>query len=215
MRKLVIAGGDGIGLIAADIARINGSHEIIGFLNDRKNVGDKIGRFKTYDVVGTVGDCQQLLTDPDVDIFIAYVGITDEKKTFEQIQNLQIPMDRRPTLIHPTAYFNEETSKIGVGVLMAPYSQLSPDVELEDSAILLANSFVGHNSTVGQHTHIATNAVVGGYVQIGKFCHIGSNSTIRENVKIGDFVVVGAGSVVLSQCGDSKIYAGNPARQIR
>lgn len=215
MRKLVILGGDGIGLIAADIAETNGSHLVLGFLNDMKDIGSTIGRFKRYPVLGKTTQVAEFLQDPEVDIFVAILGMTNEEFVFRKISALDIPDDRRPSLIHPRAYFNQEMTKIGAGVLMAAYSQLSPDVELKENAILLGNSFVGHNSVVGRHAHLATNSVVGGYISVGKFCHIGSNSTIREKVNIGDFVLIGAGSVVLSDCRPSSIYAGNPARFLR
>lgn len=215
MSKLIILGGDGIGLIAADIAETTGSHEVLGFLNDVKDVGSSIGRFKKYPVLGKTNQVGGFLREPDVDAFVAMVGMTNEEAVFKKITALGIPGNRRPSLIHPTAYFNPEMTKIGDGVLMAAYSQLSPDVELKENAILLANSFVGHNSVVGEHAHLATNSVVGGYVSVGRFCHIGSNSTIREKVTVGDFVLVGAGSVLLSDCEPSSIYAGNPARLLR
>jgi acetyltransferase EpsM len=215
MRKLIILGGDGIGLIAADIAETNKSHHVLGFLNDNQERGSKIGKFKTYPVLGKTTDVGQFLQDPEIDVYIAIVGMTNEEEVFHKIEALGIPHDRRPTLIHPKAYFNPEMTKIDSGTLLAAYSQLSPDVELRKNSILLANSFVGHNSVVGEHTHLATNAVVGGYISIGKFCHIGSNSTIREKVYIRDFVLIGAGSVVISDCERSRIYAGNPARFLR
>ena len=65
------------------------------------------------------------------------VGMTKEEDTFQKIENLSIPQSRRPRLIHPKAYFNPEMTKIGSGVLMAAYSQLSPNVELKENAILL------------------------------------------------------------------------------
>ncbi|WP_300056773.1 acetyltransferase [Sulfitobacter sp.] len=215
MRNLVILGGDGIGLIAADIAETIGSHKVIGFLNDTKEVGQSIGRFKRYPVLGKTSEVGTFLQDQSVDIYVAMVGMTNEEAVYNKIEQFKIPQDRRPTLIHPAAYFNSEMTRIGNGTLMAAYSQLSPDVELKENAILLGNSFVGHNSVVGEHSHIATNAVVGGYITVGKFCHIGSNCTIRERVKIGDFVLIGAGSVVISDCDRASIHAGNPARFLR
>lgn len=214
MRKLIILGGDGIGLIAADIAETMGSHEVLGFLNDGKDVGSSIGQFKKYPVRGKTNEVGRFLCDAGVDVFVAMVGMTNEEAVFKKITALGIPQHRRAKLIHPMAYFNPEMTKIGDGVLMAAYSQLSPDVELKDNAILLANSFVGHNSVVGEHAHLATNSVVGGYVSVGKFCHIGSNSTIREKVMIEDFVLVGAGSMVLKNCKSNSVYAGNPAREL-
>ncbi len=215
MKKLIILGGRGIGMIAASVANDLGDYEVLGFLNDFVPIGDKIGKFKGYNVIGHSSDVTKYLEDENVCFFIGYVGIKSEKEVFEKILNLGIPSNRFATLIHPTAIIPKGFCQIGNGVLMAPLSQLSPDTTIEDNCILLPNSFLGHDSTMKRFSHITSNSVVGGNVIIGKAAHIGTNATIRENVVIGDFSLVGSGSVVLNNVPENTIVAGNPARIIR
>jgi acetyltransferase EpsM len=215
MKKLVIFGGSGIGMIAASIAEDIGSHEVLGFLNDAIPEGNEIGKYKKHPVIGKTEKYLELLTDPNIDFFIAYVGLQNEKETFEKIKKFKIPKNRWATLIHPSAVIPEKYCSIGNGVLIAPLAQLSPDVTLNDHCILLANSFVGHDSTLDVFAHIATNGVVGANVHVGKAVHIGSNSTVREKIHIGDFALVGSGSVILNDVPSNSIFIGNPGRLLR
>lgn len=215
MKKLVILGGNGIGMIAASIANDLGHYKVIGFLNDVLPVNTLIGKYNTIPVIGSTNDLSAYLEDDNTLIFVAYVGMQNEKSVYEKLESLNIPSSKYATLIHPSAIIPKGFCKIGNGVLMAPLSQLSPDTTIEDNCILLPNSFVGHDSTLMRFAHIATNAVVGANVVVGRACHIGSNATIREKIKIGDFSLVGAGAVVLNDVIENSIVVGNPAKLLR
>ena len=212
MKKLVILGGSGIGMLAASIANDLGCYDVIGFLNDVVEKDELIGKFKKFPVIGKTTDLKHYLTMKDYYFFIAYVGLKNEKDTYEKIIELQVPPERFASLIHPTAIIPKGMCTIGNGVLFAPLSQLSPDTTISDNCILLGNSFVGHDSFLAHFAHIATNSVVGANVKIGKAVHIGSNATIREKITIGDFALIGAGSVVLRNVETNSVIIGNPGR---
>ena len=215
MKKLVIFGGSGIGMIAASVAIELGTHEVLGFLNDHVPPGEKIGRFCNFPVLGGTDHYLTLLNDPDLEFFIAYVGLSNLKETFEKVNSLVIPTDRFATLIHPSAILPKGMCSIGKGVLISPLVQLSPDTYIEDNCILLAQSFVGHDSRLKRFADIATNGVVGANVTVGCGVHIGSNATVRENVQIGDFALIGSGSVVLNDVPSNSVMVGNPAHLLR
>jgi len=215
-KKLVILGGSGIGMIASFIAKITKEYEVIGFLNDIIEVGKYIGKYHIkIPVIGRTDDIITYLKMKNIFFFIAYVGLENEKNTFYKIMNLDIPIKRFASLIHPTAIIPYGYCKIGHGVLFAPFTQLSTDTFISDNCILLANSFVGHDSYLDRFAHVATNGVIGANVHIGKGVHIGSNATIREKIVIGNFSLVGAGSVVLKDVESNCIVVGNPARILK
>ena len=215
MKKLIILGGSGIGMIAASIANDLRYFEVLGFLNDIIEPGTEIGKYKKIKVIGRTEDINKYLKLKNAYFFIAYVGLKREKETYKKIASFTIPPDRYATLIHPTAIIPRGFCSIGNGVLFAPLSQLSPDTYISDNCILLANSFVGHDSFLDRFAHVATNGVIGANVQVGKAVHIGSNVTIREKIKLGDYSLIGAGSVVLNDVPENAIVAGNPAKILK
>ena len=215
MKKLIILGGRVIGMIAASVANDLGTYQVLGFLNDVVPVGENVGKYKQYPVIGTSNDAKNYVDDEDIFFFIGYVGMKNEKDVFNKITSLGIPRNKFATLIHPTAIIPKGFCSIGNGVLMAPLSQLSPDTTLEDNCILLPNSFLGHDSTMKRFSHITSNSVVGGNVTIGRGAHVGTNATIRENITIGDFALIGSGAVVLNDVQENSIVVGNPAKTLR
>lgn len=215
MKKLVILGGSGIGMIAASVAQDLGNYEVLGFLNDVIEPGTMIGKYRKVPVLGKTDDLPKYLAQKDTMFFIAYVGLQNEKDTYHKIESLQIPIDRFATLIHPTAIIPKGFCGIGEGVLFAPLCQLSPDTTVSDNCILLPNSFLGHDSFMDRFAHVATNGVVGANVKIGKAVHIGSNATIREKITIGDYSLIGAGSVVLKDVPENSVIVGNPGKVLK
>lgn len=215
MKKLIILGGRGVGMWAAAIANELGTYEVLGYLNDVVPVGQKIGLFKGYNVLGTSHDIDKFMKDEDVYFFIGFFGLQKEEATYNKINNLNIPKDRLATLIHPTAYVPTGFCSIGKGVLVAPYARICPDSIIEDNCILMSGSLIGHDSTMKKFSHLAADCIVGGNVTLGCGAHVGTNATIRENVNIGDFSLIGSGSVVLKDVPKNAIVVGNPATILR
>lgn len=216
MKKVVILGGTGAGMIAASIINRKSNLEVLGFLNDNINNGKKIGRNKKkYEVIGNTNDINKVLENKNTYAFVAYEGISNPHRSYEAWKSLDIPKSKYINIIDDMSVMPEGFSEIGVGVMFAPFAQISPDSKISDNCMLLGNAFVGHDSFIDEFSHITTNSVVGAHVHVGKGVTIGMNSTIRGRVKIGDFSLVGAGSVVLEDVPPNTIVAGNPAKVIK
>jgi len=214
MKSVVVMGGKGIGVIAAHVIDDLPDMQFLGFLNDGKKEGDTEGKYKKLLVVGKSDDVHNFISDKKVFVLLAYKTMKKERLMWDKLVNLDIPREKFINVIHPTAYIPTDYCEIGQGVLMAPYVQLSVDTKISDNCLLLANSFIGHDSTLDRYVSVANHATVGARVLIERGCHIGTNSTIRQGVKIGEFSIIGMGSVVLQDVPPNSIVVGNPGKVI-
>jgi acetyltransferase EpsM len=213
-KKVVVLGGEGAGIIATTIIEKHSDLQFEGFINDVVPVGSMIGKLKKFPIIGKSEDVLKFIEKDDTFVFVAYIGMTNEKKVFDKLIQMNIPSEKFINLIDPTSVVPEGFCSIGNGVLIAPLAQLSVDTVIADNCILLGNSFIGHNTILQRYVSVSNNATVGANVHVGKAVHIGSNATIREKVTIGDFSLVGMGSVVLKDVPPNSIVAGNPAHVI-
>ena len=215
MKKVIILGGSGAGMIAASVAERIPGVDVIGFLNDNIEKGGTVGDIKKFPVIGKTSETERFMEDKDIYFFVAYEGIRDPYRSYNAWKNLKIPKERYINLIDTRAGIPKEYLDMGCGIMAAPFVQISPDTTVSDNVMLLGNAFVGHNSYIGEFSHITTNAVVGAFVHVGKGVTVGMNATIRDRVHIGDFSLIGAGSVVIEDVPPNSIVVGNPARVLR
>ncbi len=215
MKKVVVLGGKGIGMIAAAIIDRLADVELIGLLNDGVPIGSTQGRFKRVPVIGTSEDVHRYIADPDVYALVAYKTMKEEKEMWEKLQRLNIPREKLINVIHPSVQIPDGYCYIGNGVMMVPEVQIGVDTHISDNCILLAKSFIGHDSTLDRYVTVANHASIGAEVHVGKAVHIGSNATIAAGVTVGDFSLVGIGAVVLKDVPPNAIVAGVPAKVLR
>lgn len=62
---------------------------------------------------------------------------------------------------------------------------LEEDTVIGDDGFFMANSHVGHNSVVGDHTIVANGALIGGHVTVGDRAFISGNVAIHQFTRIG------------------------------
>ena len=211
MKKVAVWGSS---TIIAPIIDVLSHLRLAEVLNDNIPVGDAEGRFTKNYVTGTSEKIPELLKDKDMNFVFTAMTMKNKRAVWNKAVSFGILRERFVNIIHPSAIILNNYCKIGKGVIMAPYSQLSPDVSIGDHCILYANSFVGHGSMLEPYVVVANNASIGGNVYIERGAHIGSNSSIIEGITIGEFSVVGIGSVVLKDVPPNTIVAGCPAKKI-
>jgi acetyltransferase EpsM len=213
MKKLVIIGGTGNGTVAAstveDINAVEKEWDIIGFLNDFETepiVG--------YPVLGKIdrATAQKLLAD---DVYFLYTLISAKLnfKFLHKLTDLEIPIERFATVIHPTAVISK-FARIGYGVSIQPFVSVGPGVTLGNHIQIFAQSLIGHNSTLDDYSYVANNACVGAHVHLKEGAYLGTNCSLLENVTLGEWSLVGMGAVVLKDVSPYTKVVGNPARVI-
>ena len=214
MKKLIIIGGMGNGTVALstveDINIVKKEWEIIGFLNDFET--EPINGFP---VVGKIDHIttKKFLKNDDVYFLYTLISTKLNFKFLHKLTDLQIPIERFATIIHPTAVISK-FAKIGYGVSIQPCVSVGPNVTIGNHIQIFAQSLIGHNSTLDDYSYVANNACVGAHVHLKEGAYLGTNCSLLENVTIGKWSLVGIGTVVLKDVPPYTKAAGNPARII-
>lgn len=107
-----------------------------------------------------------------------------------------------------------QSSSIGVGAILCPYSVVTRDVEIGTHCQLNIGVTVGHDCRIGDFFTAAPGARISGNVIIGNRVYVGSNAVIKEKVTICDDVTIGAGAVVVKDIIEPGTYVGIPAKKI-
>jgi serine O-acetyltransferase len=84
------------------------------------------------------------------------------------------------------------------------------------SLVIHSNASIGNNCNISQCVTIGYSASPGreGCPEIGDNVFIAPNAVIAGRIKVENHVAIGANSVVLNDCHEHKVYAGNPAKAI-
>lgn len=214
MKKLIIIGGYGNGTVVAqiveDINRQKPQWDLMGFLNDFEK--DPING---YPVLGGIDkdSVAQFLEDEDVYFFYALISIKNNFKSLSKLHDLNIPLERFATLIHPTAVVSKD-AQIGRNVCVQAFSIVGPNAKVGNFIQCWGHATIGHNSTVEDYAYITSNSVIGAHVHLKEGAFLGVNSTTLDRVVIGTWSVVGQHSNVIRSVPDYTKVVGNPAREI-
>jgi sugar O-acyltransferase (sialic acid O-acetyltransferase NeuD family) len=92
-----------------------------------------------------------------------------------------------------------DNSFIGEGSVINPFVEIG-------SNVIIAGSFIGHNSKIKDHCFLAAHAVALGGVTIEPYCFIGANSTIREGIVMGKECIIGAGATITKNTKERCVY---------
>lgn len=115
------------------------------------------------------------------------------------------------TLVHPAAIVASEAT-IHSGAQIMASAAVQAGAALHANCLINTGSIIDHDTTIGEHTHVAPSATICGGVTVGPSCHIGTGATIVQGMTIGKGVVVGAGATVLENVADGLVVVGTPAR---
>lgn len=202
-KKIVIIGAGGHAKVIADI--IEKSSDIVyGFLDDNKEVGEKI--IKNYKVLGKVSECMFLQSDNKDLYFIIAIGNNYIRRSIYERNNLNYY-----TAIHPNSTIGMEV-KIGEGTVVMANTCINSNTVIGKNCIINTGAIIEHDNVIGDYVHISPNATLCGTVKIEDFTHIGAGSIIKNNINITTTCTVGAGAVVIKDILEQGTYIGVPAK---
>ncbi len=125
-----------------------------------------------------------------------------------------VPLERFATIVHPTAVV-AASARLGHGVVLLSHVSIGSNAGLEDDVMVLPNSVVSHDATIGRHTCVASGVCISGGVRVGLSCYLGANASLIGNIEIGEGALVGMGSTVLRSVPPGAVVAGTPARVLK
>jgi acetyltransferase-like isoleucine patch superfamily enzyme len=208
--KLAILGGKGGGTLAAQtvraLSRAHGSHQLIGYLNDKLEIGtplfggDVVGRFDDWALLG------------DDVAFVAPLHKVGAMQTnARRIAGLDIPGSRWAALVDPAANVADNVS-IGGGSVISAMAQIGPDSSVGSHCFLRAGAIASHDVIISDCVYLGQSSVVVGYSRIETGAHIAPGAIVRDGITIGQFAIVGVGAVVTKNVPPFAIVQGVPAR---
>jgi acetyltransferase EpsM len=194
-------------MVVADILRLQGEYQLIGFLDDlnpqrhqtefcgakilggREQLGILLDQGVNHIIVG-VGDCKTRLTLADIAKCKGYL---------------------LGTAIHPSAIIARDVS-IKPGTVVAAGAVINPGSRIGENVIINTSSSVDHECVIDDGVHVCPGVHLAGNVSIGRGSWVGIGASVIHGITIGHDSLIGAGAVVVKNIPDNVVAYGNPAR---
>lgn len=208
--KLVVWGASGHAKVVADIIRLRGEYEIVGFLDDVNPLSHG-GEFFGARILGGVEQLENL-REQGVSYMIVGFGQCDARlKTAEIIKRNGFLL---ATAIHPAAVVARDVV-IPCGSVVAAGAVINPGCIIGENVIINTGARVDHDCRIADGAHICPGVVLAGNVTVGKGTWVGLGANVIEKITIGAFSFIGVGSVVTGDIPDGVAAFGSPARVTR
>lgn len=210
-KKVIIIGGEGNGGVIASCIEDNRRRFnnlewiVVGFVNDFEK--EVCG----YPVLGGTDDVKHLLKNEDFFFMWGIHMIGRNVLTERLFRKVNIPIDRFATIVHNTAFVSD-SAVLEPGVFIMSNCYVGPQAHIGLCSLMMANSIIGHNTTVGSLCHFSVGSITSSYVTIGLCSDVTLGAKVIEKRKVGDFAVAGANSLVTKDIPDYEIHIGSPAK---
>jgi len=209
-QKLVIWGASGHAMVVADIIRLRGDYEIVGFLDD-VNPERHNTEFFGAPVLGGQEQLDILQRKGVKNLILGFGDCQARLRLSELVRAMGFYL---PTAIHPQAIVATSVS-IGPGTVIAAGAVVNPGSKVGENVIINTCASVDHECVVEDGVHICPGVHLGGRVTVGRGALIGIGATVRDRVRIGASSIIGAGAVVLDDIPDDVVAYGIPAKVIK
>ena len=209
-RKLVIWGASGHALVVADIIRLRGDYEIVGFLDDvnpQRHGTEFCG-------APVLGGQEQLDVLQRMGVKYLIFGFGDCEARLRLSKLVRAKGFCLATAIHPQAIVAADV-QIGPGIVIAGGVVINPGSRIGENVIINTCTSVDHECVVEDGAHIGPGVHLGGKVVVGRAAWVGIGATVRDRVHIGAHSTIGAGAVVLDDIPDGVAAYGVPAKVVR
>lgn len=203
MDKLLIYGSGGHGLSTYSLIRDIGVYDLIGFIDDFSEAGEKV--VDDFEVLGRFETLISMSRSIKIAIGVGSTG--DLSARSRLIEKLTSNGFATPALVSPSSFI-DRNCKIGEGSQIHAGAILRFGANLGRGVIVNSGALIEHESSVGDFSVISPRATVCGKVSIGQRTFIGAGTTILQNLKIGSDSLIGAHTLVRSDVSDAARIVG-------
>lgn len=207
MDKIVIWGASGHAMVVADIIRLQGHYQIVGFLDNFNRQRQNTAFYGSQ----ILGGEEQLdnIRGQDVAYLIFGFGNCDARlKLTGLIKSKGFQLS---SAIHPGSIIASDVI-IGQGTVVAAGAVINPKSLIGENVIINTSSSVDHECVVEDGAHISPGAHLAGKVTVGRAAWIGIGASVIDRISIGRGSIIGAGSVVVNDIPENVVAYGNPAK---
>lgn len=209
-KPLVVWGAKGPALIVADIIRLRGEYDIVGYL-DNLNPERKNTSFGGAKVLGGEEELDSLWKAGVRHVIFAFQNNAARLRLAEMVKARGFTL---AVAIHPTASVAAE-AQIGAGTVVRAQSAIGPETRIGENCIIGYGAMVSHNCIIEDGVHLASGVNVAGSVRVGRATWVGMGATIIDPRSVGSNSLIGAGAVVTADMPDDVVAYGVPAKIVR
>lgn len=206
MKRLIIVGAGGFGreMYAAALGSVGYGTEfrVGGFLDDNPRALDSFGGYPK--ILSSPQEYAPCLDD----VFITAVGSLESRRKL--VAAIECRGGKFVSVVHKSAFIGLNV-KIAEGSYVAPGVSLTSDISIGKHTCIFHNSSVGHDTVIGDFSHVYAQCAIGGAVQIGSGVSVYPGAVITPRRKVGDGAVIGALSAVFADVPPRMRVLGNPA----
>ena len=207
---LVIWGASGHARVVADIVRLSGNFDIIGFL-DSIDASRKGMDFCSSTILGGEEQLEKLYKRNVKHLVFGFGNCQARLTLAPVVSSLGFEF---ATAIHPNATVAKDV-RIGKGTVVMAGAVINPGSMVGENVIVNTSASVDHDCIIANAVHVGPGSHIGGGVTIGPGTWIGIGAVVKDKIRIGDGSIIGAGAVVLRDIPDGVVAFGVPAKVIR
>lgn len=206
-RKLVIWGASGHAKVVADIIRLTGEYEIVGFLD---NINPERYGMDFYGsrILGGEDQLEQLLDRGIDNIILGFGDCAARLRLSELVISRGFKL---VSAIHPSSIIASDV-RILPGTVVAAGAVINTASRIGANVIINTAASVDHDCEIADGAHICPGVHLAGNVKVGKGAWVGIGACVINRVSIGSGAYIGAGAVVVDDIPDHVVAYGNPAK---
>ena len=203
--RVIIYGGGGLSKMIIEAVRVLGTYQIEGIIDDSMKKGS--------DVIGSpvLGGAEVLpdLYQRGIRTAVNSVGgIGDFQVRLNVFHTLAEAGFTCPAIVHPTAHV-DPSAKLAPGVLVLAQSYVSGNATVGMGTLINNSVVVSHDNGIGTCVNLSPGTMLAGDVIIDDFAQLGMNVNVNIGVHIGKYARIANGATIKGDVPQGgRVYAG-------